>query len=66
MERYPDADVVKAIEAALRIMESEGAQIVRDFDLVGWHCCVSRREDMPGNVMVREGEFADPPPTYAT
>jgi hypothetical protein len=66
MERYPDTEVVQTIEAALRIMESEGVEIVRDFDLVGWDCGVSKREKMPGNIMLREGEIADPTSTYAT
>jgi hypothetical protein len=50
MERYPDTEVIQTIEAALRILESEGAEIVRDFDLVGWDCDVSKTEEMPGNI----------------
>ena len=65
MERYPDAHVVQAIEDALWLMESEGAEIVRGFDLVGWDYGVSKREEMPRNVMLREGEIAGPTPNYA-
>ena len=65
MELYPDTDVVQIIETALRMMESEGAEIVRDFDLVGWDYGVSKREEMPCDIMLREGEIPDPRTTYA-
>lgn len=59
MERYPDQDIVQAIEAALQVMELAGAEIVRDFDLVGWDYCASKRVEMPDNIMLREGEPAN-------
>ncbi|KAH6617453.1 amidase signature domain-containing protein [Chaetomium tenue] len=47
--------IMKAIEAALQVMESAGAEIIRDYDLVGWNYGVSERSRMPDNVMLREG-----------
>ena len=66
MERYHDEDIMKAIDAALQVMESAGAEIIRDYDLVGWNYGVSKRAKMPDNVMLREGESANPTSTSLT
>lgn len=58
MELYHNADLIQALENALEVMESAGPHIVRDVDFVGWDYGTTKREEMPANIFLREGELA--------
>ncbi|KAJ8108403.1 hypothetical protein ONZ43_g6436 [Nemania bipapillata] len=55
IEKCPYKDVAAAVESAALVMESAGAEIVRDIDFEGWEVGVTKRDDMPSNVFLREG-----------
>jgi hypothetical protein len=55
---YSHRDVVEALEQALRTMESAGAKVRRDIDFKGWVPNKTRRDPMPGNVLLKEGKIA--------